>query len=194
MSVLFKDWKDKCVQLFLDDLLIYSRSVNDHLEHLEMVFGRLRAVNLKLKPKKCNLFRMSVQYLCFVISGDGVQPDPSKISAIVEWPVPKNTTDVRAYLGFCSYYRKFIRNFAKIARPLHVLTSKNVKFEWNDECQESFEDLKKLLSVTPILEFPRYDSPFIVSPSNPRPSSPGSWHLPRRSAGRLPEHKWRGSR
>ena len=70
------------------------------------------------------------------------QPDPNKINALINWPVPKTVTDVRAYLGFCSYYRKFVKDFAQIARPLHVLTSKNVQFSWNAECQESFEKTK----------------------------------------------------
>ena len=146
--------------IYLDDVLVYSRTFRDHLDHLRLVFDRFREAGLKLKPKKCHFGQKSVKFLGHVISKDGVQPDPGKIKAIKEYPVPRRVKDVRAFLGLANYYRKFVKDFAKIAGPLHDLTKKALKFQWTDECQAAFERLKSALIQAPILAYPDFTLPF----------------------------------
>ena len=146
--------------IYLDDVLVYSRTFSDHLDHLCLVFDRFREAGLKLKPKKCHFGQKSVKFLGHVISKDGVQPDPDKIKAIKEYPVPRRVKDVRAFLGLANYYRKFVRDFSKIAGPLHDLTKKALKFRWTDECQAAFERLKSALIQAPILAHPDFTLPF----------------------------------
>ena len=146
--------------IYLDDVLVYSRTFSDHLDHLRLVFDRFREAGLKLKPKKCHFGQKSVKFLGHVISKHGVQPDPDKIKAIKEYPVPRKVKDVRAFLGLANYYRKFVKDFAKIAGPLHDLTKKALKFQWTDECQAAFERLKSALIQAPILAYPDFTLPF----------------------------------
>ena len=146
--------------IYLDDVLVYSRTFRDHLDHLRLVFDRFREAGLKLKPKKCHFGQKSVKFLGHVISKDGVQRDPDKIKAIKEYPVPRRVKDVRAFLGLANYYRKFVRDFSKIAGPLHDLTKKALKFRWTDECQAAFERLKSALIQAPILGYPDFTLPF----------------------------------
>ena len=119
INELFRRHLWKWVLIFLDDVLVYSENEEDHLQRLEMVFQTLRQANLKLKPKKCRLFQKQVTFLSPVISVDDVSPDPEKVSAVSDWPVPKTVKQVRSFVGFCNYYRRFIKDFAKIAQPLH---------------------------------------------------------------------------
>lgn len=125
------------------------------LTNLREVFLRLLAANLKLNPKKCSFFRRKVKYLGHVISGDGITTDPEKISSVQEWPISRNKKQVRSFLGFCSYYRKFVGGFSIIAKPLFALTENQCKFTWGQECQEAFEKLKRCLITSPILFFPK---------------------------------------
>ena len=108
--------------LYLDDIIVYSRTFQGHLENLEKVFERLQRANLKLKPNKCSLLHKEVKYLGHMVSEEGIKPDPDKISALKEWPVPTSVQEVRKFLGFAGFYRKFVKDFSKIARPLHDLT------------------------------------------------------------------------
>ena len=126
------EW-DICL-VYIDDLIIFSRTFDDHLLHLEQVFKRLREANLRLKPSKCHFVKSEVEYLGHVVSADGLKPNPAKIRAVQEFPVPTNVTGVKAFLGLCNYYRRFIKGFAQIASPLNKLTSKNIKFDWAPEC------------------------------------------------------------
>ena len=113
---------------------------------------RFRAAGLKLKPKKCDLFKTEVSFLGHLVSAEGVRTDPAKVAVIRSWPRPANVTQVRSFLGLASYYRRFISRFAEIARPLHVLTNKSQKeFSWTDTCQAAFENLKDALATTPVL-------------------------------------------
>ena len=162
MNNLFAQYIYKGVLIFLDDVLLYSGDVDQHMQNLRITFETLREANLRLKPKKCKFFQKQVDYLGHTIQADGTSPDPGKVEAVKEWPVPKNVTDVRSFVGFCSYYRRFIRNFAEIARPLHAVTKKNARFEWNEDCQVAFERLKLELTTAPMLQYPDYKSPFVV--------------------------------
>ena len=153
-------WKECLV--YLDDIVTFGRSFTETLERLKHVFQRLQVAGLKLKPSKCTLFATEVSFLGHIVSETGVQMQPSKIQAVKDWPVPKSTKEVRAFLGLCGYYRRFVKDFSKIARPLSQLTSVNVKFSWDDNCQSSFENLKHALISAPILGYPKDEGQIIV--------------------------------
>ncbi len=121
---------------------------------------RLRAANIKLKASKCHFAYPQVTDLGHIVSRNGIQPDPDKISAAKDFPVPKKVKDVRSFLGLANYYRRFIHNFAKIAAPLTALLRKNVKFHWTDDCQHAFNTLKMSLVLAPVLSFPDFTLPF----------------------------------
>ena len=148
--------------VYLDDIIVLGKSFTHHLENLEKVFERLRAANLKLNPKKCNLFRRQVNYLGHVVSDNGVAVDPAKIAAITNWPVPRDKHQVRSFLGLCTYYRRYVKGFANIAKPLTRLTEEKRTFHWDHECQASFEELKNKLSSAPILSYPRPEGKFVL--------------------------------
>jgi len=152
---------DTCL-VYLDDIVVFARTPEEHLQRLAVVFRRLSDAGLKLKPEKCSFFRTSVHFLGHVVSADGIATDPEKIRAVTEWPVPNSVTEVRSYLGLASYYRKFVKDFAEIAAPLHELTKKNAKFVWTDETHEAFEALKVALTTPPILAMPQDTGEFIV--------------------------------
>lgn len=153
-------WKTCLV--YLDDIMIMGKTFEEHIKNLEEVMQRLRDANLKLNPKKCELFRKEVTFLGHVVSEEGVATNPEKIKTVQTWPVPKTIKQVRSSLGLCSYYRRFICKFAEIARPLQQLTEANQKFNWSDDCQSAFEELKTKLISTPILSYPRDQGLFIL--------------------------------
>lgn len=148
--------------VYLDDVIIVGRDFEDHLRNLEKVFAKIEGAKLKLNPKKCRLFRSKVNYLGHIISSDGIQTDPEKLEAVQKWPTPKDKTEVRAFLGLCSYYRRFVKGFAEIAKPLHRLTEDKRQFSWDGTCEDSFQKLKKHLCETPILGYPQTEGQFIV--------------------------------
>lgn len=147
---------------YLDDILIFSRSVVQHLEHLGQVFERLRQAQLKLKPKKCHFFQKQVTFLGHVVSDQGVATDPDKVFKIAASPAPRDIHEVRSVLGCFSYYRRFIPEFSSIAKPLIRLTEKNQQFVWGLEQQEAYDRLKELLEQAPILAHPRTEGQFIL--------------------------------
>lgn len=130
--------------------------------NLSRVFDKLAAAGLKLKAKKCALFSRSVDYLGHVVSEHGISTDPKKTEVIKKWPQPCNVTELRSFIGFCSYYRKSVPNFAVLAKPLHALTEKGTKFIWSSDCQKSFETLRNRLISAPILAHPDFTEPFIL--------------------------------
>ena len=140
--------------VYLDDIVVFARDAQQHLERLKQVFDRLRGAGLKLKPSKCAFFRRSVVFLGHVISKEGIETDPAKVRAITEWPTPTSITEVRSFVGLASYYRRFVRSFAQIAAPLHALMQKNCRFQWSHEAQQSFDALKTALTTPPILAMP----------------------------------------
>ena len=139
---------------YLDDIIIYSRSDKEHLEHLEEIFIRLKAAGLKLKLEKCCFFKKHIQYLGHLISADGIQPLPEKLESIAKMPAPKNPKEVKQFLGLVGYYRKFVPRFADISRVLTHLTKKDVEFKWTPECKNCFQILKEFLQQAPILRYP----------------------------------------
>ena len=154
MTHVLGDLLRKCCMVYLDDIVVFSSSVSQHVQHLQEVFVRLREAGLTLKPRKCNLLQRSVKYLGHVLSADGVSPDDSKFAAVRDWPVPSSVPDVRRFVGFASYYRRFIHHFSVIAAPLTALTQKNVSFTWTPACAEAFQELKHRLISAPILGYP----------------------------------------
>lgn len=146
--------------VYLDDVLIYSRSFSEHLQHLEEILSRFQSSGLKLNPSKCCFARDQVQFLGHVVSKDGIQPDPRNVKSVQDWPTPRSATEVRAFLGLCSYYRKFIRSFAHHSVPLHALTEKNAPFQWTSQCQDAFTYLKHALTNPPVVSFPDFTVPF----------------------------------
>ena len=115
--------------IYIDDIIIFSKSVEDHLVHLEEVFRRLREANVKLNPKKCSFVKQEVEYLGHVVSPEGIKPNPDKICVVRDFPVPKNVKELRTFMGLANYYRRFVKGFAHIAGPLNALTKKGVKIE-----------------------------------------------------------------
>ena len=162
MNELFRDHLWKWALVFLDDVLVYSKCEDLHSAYLKATFQLLREANLKLKPKKCRLVQKEVTYLNHIIGNEGIQVDPKKVEVVENWPVPKTVIGVRSFLGFCNYYRRFVKDFAGIASPLSSLTKTNVPFIWNDECQTAFDRLRKELITAPALEFPDYTGTFIL--------------------------------
>ena len=163
MSKCLKDLNWKIALVYIDDILIFSKNFDQHLEHLGQVFQNLRAANLKIHPGKCKFAAKEVKYLGHIVSKEGIKVDPSKFSAIETYPVPKNVKNVRAFLGLAQFYRRYIKSFAQIALPLNKLLRKDVKFEWNSECDQAFKTLKKALITAPVLAFAQFDKPFILA-------------------------------
>ena len=150
------------VCVYIDDLLIFSCSLEEHLKHLRLVMNRLRQAKLKLKPTKCHFVRHSVEFLGHIITASGLHPNPKQIAAVQDFPRPQTIHQPRQYLGLTSYYRRFIGRFAKIAAPLYHLTKKEVKWEWSKECQLAFETLKQRLIQAPVLVYPDFEQKFIL--------------------------------
>lgn len=149
--------------VYLDDIICFSSDdLDEHIGKLKLIFERLRDANLTLNPDKCKFMMTETKYLGHIVSKDGVKPDPEKISAIVEYPVPRDVTQIRSFLGLLNFYRRFIPNFAEIAQPLTNLTKKNSRFSWSEEADNAFKELRKLLTKSPILKFPNFEKPFIL--------------------------------
>ena len=151
-----------CCLVYLDDIIILGSTFKEHICNIKNVLQRLREAGLKVKPVKCSFFQEEVHYLGHIISRQGVAPDVSKIEKILSWPKPTSTKDVQQFLGLAGYYRRFIKDFASIAKPLHWLTESGGKFEWTTGCQQAFDRLCQLLSQTPVLAHPNFNKAFIL--------------------------------
>ena len=147
---------------YLDDIIIFSKTEEEHLQHLEEIFERLQKAGLKLKLQKCSFFKKHIQYLGHLISDEGIQPLPEKLESIAKIPVPQNVKQVKQFLGLVGYYRKFVPCFSDIARPLTQLTQKNEGFNWSTECDKCFYMLKDYLQETPILRYPDPTADYIL--------------------------------
>ena len=152
---------EECL-VYMDDLIVPSQTFDEGLVRLEHVFKRLETANLKLKPSKCVFFQKQVNFLGHIVSENGVSTDPEKTEAIKTWSKPSSKKQMRSFLGLCSYYRKFVKNFAAIAKPLHKLCEKKTPFLWSDEAQAAFEKLKSHLVSSPILAYPELGKKFIL--------------------------------
>ena len=162
MNRIFKKYLDKFVIVFIDDILIYSKTEEDHAEHLRIALEILRKEKLYAKFSKCEFWLREVQFLGHVVNHEGIKVDPAKIEAIMNWERPKTPTEVRSFMGLAGYYRRFVQDFSKIATPLTKLTRKNEKFEWNDKCEASFQELRKRLVTAPVLALPDEKGDFVI--------------------------------
>jgi hypothetical protein len=162
MNKVFMEVLDLFVVVFIDDILIYSETAEEHEEHLRIVLEKLRQQKLYAKFSKCKFWMEKVAFLGHVLSAEGIAVDPSKVESITKWEQPLNVTDVRSFLGMAGYYRRFIENFSKITKPMTELLKNNTKFEWSEACEKSFQELKKRLTTTPVLTLPDIKKDFVV--------------------------------
>ncbi len=166
METAFNEVHHSWILIYLDDIIIPSSTVDEQIARLRLVFQKLQDTGLKLKPSKCQWFLYEVRYLGHIVSAEGISTDPDKIAAVAKWPVPVKAPDLRSFLGFTSYYRRFIKNYLRIAKPLHELVAnveaRHTEYEWSEACQEAFDMLKMRCVEAPILAYPNFDKPFIV--------------------------------
>ncbi|GKB16358.1 putative reverse transcriptase domain-containing protein, partial [Tanacetum coccineum] len=162
MNRVCKPYLDRFVIVFIDDILIYSKSRKEHEGHLKLILNLLKKEELYAKFSKCEFWLSKVQFLGHVIDSEGIHVDPTKIEAIKDWASPKTPTEIRQFLGLAGYYRRFIEGFSKIARPMMKLTQKSVKFEWGEKAEAAFQLLKQKLCSAPILAYSRGSENFMV--------------------------------
>lgn len=188
MHQVFAQCLNKFVCIYLDDILVFSRSMDEHYQHITVVLQTLKDAGLKANMKKCEFFKPELIFLGHVVTEAGLKPDPSKVNTVVEWPHPKSVYEVRSFLGLANYFRRYIQGYAKVAAPLtdllKGLTSadkkgkllqrgklsadkvasleKDFTYRWTPECQKSFMDLKEALVSAPVLKLPDFDKPFVI--------------------------------
>lgn len=161
MNDIFREYLDDFVVCYLDDILIFSKNEEDHKTHVRLVLQKLRDAGLYAKLEKCVFHQPQVEFLGYIISGEGLSMDPKKIQTVINWKAPKTVRDVQCFLGFANFYRIFIKNYSKIAAPLTRLTCKD-KLEWSTEADQAFQDLKKTFTSAPILIHPDFQKPFFL--------------------------------
>ncbi|KZV40192.1 DNA/RNA polymerase superfamily protein [Dorcoceras hygrometricum] len=162
MNRVFKPYLDQFVVVFIDDILVYSKTQQEHVQHLRILLQILKDKQLFAKFSKCDFWMEKVSFLGHIISRDGIEVDPAKVEAVRDWPAPKNVIEIRSFLGLAGYYRRFIQGFSKIAVPLTTLTRKKVKYNWTEECQASFERLKQAVIEAPVLTMPTDEGKFVI--------------------------------
>ena len=174
MDGLFGDQNFQTLLIYLDDILVFGRTFDETVERLDLVLDRLGQHNLKVKPEKCQLFHQKLRYLGHLVTEDGILPDPEKTDAVDNWPTPTSETEMRQFLGFAGYYRRFVPGYAKIAAPLHSLLGgpkkrkpRNAKTspfseQWDELCNKAFRELKQRLVSAPILGYPDFTKPFVL--------------------------------
>ncbi len=162
MQEVLAPFLDTFVVVYLDDILIYSTSLESHISHVHQVLQTLRKHQLFAKRSKCLLFQQRIEFLGYVISANGIEMESNKVQQITSWPIPASVKQVRQFLGLAGFYRRFISNFSSIAAPLSCLTKLNTTFTWTPECDKAFNQLKQCISNEPVLMLPREREPFII--------------------------------
>ncbi|GBG75327.1 hypothetical protein CBR_g19960 [Chara braunii] len=163
MNDLFRPWLDKFVVVYLDDILAFSKTLQEHQGHLRQVLEKLREANFKINAKKSKWAKTQVLYLGHVLDGDGIKPEDSKIATIRDWPTPLTLIELRSFLGLANYYRKFVRNFSTIAAPLRRLLNKEAIWQWDKDCTFALKRLKRALIEYPVLKVVDPSLPFVVT-------------------------------
>jgi hypothetical protein len=162
MNKVFMEELDKFVVVFIDDIRIYSKSREDHEHHLWIVLGRLRAHQLYAKLSKCEFWLEKIAFLGHILTTEGREVDPSKVEVVSKWKQPSNVSEVRSFLGMAGYYRRFIKGFSSIARPMTELLKKDNKFVWTLKCEESLQIIKQKLTTAPVLTLPDIHQNFVI--------------------------------
>ena len=163
MNNIFKDELDTFISVYLDDILVFSRTVEEHLQHVRIALEKLRKAKLYARLHKCEFFKTRVEYLGFDVSAQGIAPSQDKVKAVVEWPKPGNVRDIRSFLGLAGFYRRFIRNFSQKARPLTDLTKDKTPWKWESAEEKAFQELKESLVTAPVLRMPDFEKPFVLT-------------------------------
>jgi hypothetical protein len=161
MNSVFAPFVRKFVLVFMDDILVYSKSLAEHVQHLKLVFHLLKDHQFFVKLSKCSFAQPKLEYLGHIISDQGVATDPDKTKVMLAWHVPASATELRGFIGLTSYYRKFVRGYGVLAKPLTVLLQKQA-FVWTSEAQLAFDQLKQAMSCTPVLAMPDFSKPFCI--------------------------------
>jgi hypothetical protein len=159
----FKEYLDEFVMVYINDILIFSRTAEDHLRHVELILARLRQHQLFAKLSKCEFNRASLPLLGHAAGQDGVEMQQSKVQALADWPRLTTVTEEQSFLGLANYYRRFIRDFARISAPLSELKKKGVPFEWGGGQENSFQNLKDAVKSAPVLQLADSSKPYIVT-------------------------------
>src|SRR5436190_19033063 len=162
MNSVFLTELDVCVVVFIDDILVYSKNEEEYAKHLWIILDRLQEHQLYAKFNKCQFWLKEVYFLGHILSAKGVAIDPSKVQEVLEWKSPTSVTEIRSFLGLVGYYRRFIQDFSKIAKPMTKLLQKEAKFNWTSDCEAALQQLKILLTTAPILTQPDVAKQFDV--------------------------------
>jgi hypothetical protein len=162
MSKVFMEYLDKFVVVFIDDILIYSKTEEEHEEHLRCVLQKLREHQLYANFSKCDFWLKEVSFLGHIITNGGISVDPAKVEDVLKWEPPRTVEEIRSFLGLVGYYRRFIEGFFKIVKPLTTLLEKDREFKWTNACQDSFEELKRRLTTAPVLVMPDLQKGFDI--------------------------------
>jgi hypothetical protein len=162
MNKIFMEYLDKFVVVFIDDILVYSRSEEEDEEHLRFNLQKIRDHRLYAKLSKCEFWLKQVAFLGHIASNGGISVDPSNIQVVLGWNLPTSVGDIHSFLGLAGYYRRFIEGFLKISKPMTELLKKDKKFKWMPTCEASFQELKKRLMIAPILVMPDMEKSFSI--------------------------------
>jgi hypothetical protein len=162
MNKIIREYLDKFVVVFIDDILVFSKTEEEHEKHLRLVLEKVRSNKLYAKFSKCEFWLTKVAFLGHVISAGGVSVDLSKVKDVLNWMPPTTASEIQSFLGLAGYYRRFIKDFSKIAKTMMKLLEKNKAFEWTVECQASFEELRKQLTSAPVLVLPDLTKKFDI--------------------------------
>jgi hypothetical protein len=162
MNKVFMEYLDKFVVVFINDILIFFKNEEEHDEHLHLVLQKLRENQLYAKLNKYEFWLKEVSFLGHIIYEGGISVDPSKVKDVLSWKTPQNVSDIRSFLGLAGYYKRFIERFSKISKPMTKLLAKGNTFEWTQSRETSFQELKKRLTMTPVLTMPDMEKPFSI--------------------------------
>jgi hypothetical protein len=160
MDLVLSELSRECAAAYLDDTAVFLQTFDEHVQHLEDVLMRFEVAGLKAKPSKCSLFQFSIKLLGHKISGEGVAPEDFKVKTVEKWLQPKNLTALRGFLSFCSFYRRSILHFSRVAWVLNKLTHNDVAWQWGEEEETAFQELKQLLTSAPVMALPDLSKKF----------------------------------
>ena len=162
MDNMLGDYNWKFAMVYIDDINVFSRTFEEHIQHLQLIFQRIREAGLKLNQEKCNFIRKELLFLGHIINKDGISPDPSTVQKIIDFPQPRTVKGLRSFLGLAGYYRKFVKGFSQIAAPLFKLLRNNITYIWTVDQEEAFSELKRRLTTAPILIYPNFTKKFYL--------------------------------